>query len=372
MLNPKRAQCRILNAAVLLTIVMVGAASLCPRVDAADVPFPRPATLEPNVGFWVDVFTGYSYRDFIVHDRDNVWKIYEVLHLPGSGTPTQDDVEWARNYLKIKYSAALSRLASGQKPTGYVERRIAALFQGEPAKNYAIAADNLRVQQGMRERFREILVRGHGYQPAMGRIFRAAGLPVELTLLPSVESGYYTKARSSAGAVGIWQFTRATGRRYMTIRGRRDERLNPIRSTEAAAKLLSYNHEVLGNWPLAITAYNYGTYGMAQASAIHGSDLGRIVERYNGPHFGFASKNYYAEFLAALQVHQYEDKYFPGIKDEVEPIPPASLQTASVESARRTPRRHANRAVTRTRRSHRHRVQPAVFPGNRPAGKQQT
>ncbi len=372
MLNPKRARANVLNAAVLMAAVMVGAASLCARADAGDVPFPRPASLEPNISFWVDVFTGYSYRDFIVHDRDNVWKIYEVLHLPGSGTPTQDDVEWAGNYLKIKYSRALMRLAAGQKPTGYVEKRIAELFQGEPAKNYAIAADNLRVQQGMRERFREILVRGHGYQPAMARIFKAAGLPVELTLLPSVESGYHTKARSSAGAVGIWQFTRATGRRYMTIRGRRDDRLNPLRSTEAAAKLLRYNHGVLGNWPLAITAYNYGTYGMAQASAIHGDDLGRIVERYNGPHFGFASKNYYAEFLAALQVHQYEDKYFPGIKDEVAPIPPASLQTASVASAHRTPHRHLNHAVTPTRRPHRHHVQPALFPGNRPAGKQET
>jgi membrane-bound lytic murein transglycosylase D len=326
------------------------------------VPFPRPASLEPNIHFWVDVFTAYSYRDFVVHDRTKVWKIYEVLHMPGSGPLTQEEVEWARDYLRIKYSRALSRLASGQKPTGYVEGRIAALFRNEPAQNYAIAADNLRVQQGMRERFRETLVRGHGYQPVMGRIFRAAGLPVELTLLPSVESGYYTKARSSAGAVGIWQFTRATGRRYMTIRGRRDERLDPMRETVAAAKLLRYNHTVLGNWPLAITAYNYGTYGMARASAIHGSDLGHIVTRYNGPHFGFASKNYYAEFLAALQVHQYEDKYFPGIKDEVAPIPPFALKTASAESAHRsTPRRHVNRALTRTRRSRRHRVQPAVL-----------
>ena len=359
--SPRRAQFRIPNAAVLLTLMMVGMGWLCASADASDIRFPRPASLEPNIRFWVDVFTGYSYRDFVVHDRDKIWKIYEVLRLPGEGPPTQDEVEWARAYLKIKYNRALSRLASGQKPSGYVEGRIAALFRNEPAQNYAVAADDLRVQQGMRERFREILVRGRGYQPAMKRIFRAAGLPVELTLLPSVESGYYTKARSSAGAVGIWQFTRATGRQYMTIRGRRDERLNPIRSTEAAARLLGDNHAALGNWPLAITAYNHGANGMARASAIHGSDLGRIVERYNGPRFGFASKNYYAEFLAALQVHKYEDKYFPGIKDEVAPIPPSVVQTASVASAKRTSRRHVNRTVTPTRRSRHHRVQPAVL-----------
>jgi len=53
-----------------------------------------------------------------------------------------------------------------------------------------------------------------------------------------------------------------------------------------------------------------------------------MVQTYNGPHFGFAVKNYYAEFLAALQVHEYEDKYFPGIQYEA-PIVPAPLPARS-------------------------------------------
>ncbi|HTY56480.1 MAG TPA: lytic transglycosylase domain-containing protein, partial [Candidatus Binataceae bacterium] len=296
------------------------------RANASEL-FPRPLSLEPNIHFWVDVFTAYSYRDFIIHDRDKVWKIYQVMHLPGEGLPSQEDVEWANDYLKLKYRTALLHLATGAKPSNYIEQDVTKLFRGEPLQAYAAAADNLRVQQGLRERFRETLVRARGYQPVMARIFRAAGLPVELTLLPSVESGFYTRARSSAGAVGIWQFTRATGRQYLTIRGRRDDRLDPVRSTAAAAKLLSYNYSVLGNWPLAVTAYNHGTYGMQQAEDVYGDDLPKIVAHYDGPHFGFASKNYYAEFLAALQVHEYEDKYFPGIKDEVAP----PIERASVE-----------------------------------------
>ena len=123
----------------------------------------------------------------------------------------------------------------------------------------------------------------------------------------------------------------------MTIRGRHDDRLNPTRETEAAAKLLRSNYETLGDWPLAITAYNYGTAGTATAAEQCGGDYCKILQTYNGPHFGFAVKNYYAEFLAALQVHQYEDKYFPGIESEPAIVPPplpvrhaATMHTAQI------------------------------------------
>jgi membrane-bound lytic murein transglycosylase D len=130
--------------------------------------------------------------------------------------------------------------------------------------------------------------------------------------------------RSSAGALGIWQFTRSTGREFLKITRYRDDRLDPVRSTEAAAELLLSNYQALGSWPLAITAYNYGTAGMERAASEFGSDYVKIVQNYTGEHFGFAVKNYYAEFLAADQVYRYQDKYFPGIESEEAPPPPAS------------------------------------------------
>src|SRR5262249_5095074 len=149
-------------------------------------------------------------------------------------------------------------------------------------------------------------------------VFHSFGLPVELALLPMVESGFNRYARSKCGAVGLWQFTRSTGKEYMTVNGGRDDRLNPARATEAAAQLLLHNHDLLGSWPLAITAYNYGTSGMMRAvEATGGGDYCEILRRWDGPRFGFASKNYYSEFLAALQVYQYREAYFPGIDQEV-------------------------------------------------------
>lgn len=288
----------------------------------AQMPFPRPPVIEQNVEFWVNVFATYTERDFVIHDRDQVWRIYQVLHLPGEGAPGQADAEAITDYLKNKYANILNRLATGQKPADYEERQVAAMFKGEPLSAYAVAAQNLRVQEGMREQFRDGLVRSRYYRPTMERIFREAGLPPELVTLAEVESGFYSRAKSGAGAVGIWQFTRATGKQFMRITSRHDDRLDPTAETAAAAKLLRSNYLTLRSWPLAITAYNYGTSGMMHASEAYDGDYSRIVRNYNGPHFGFASKNYYPEFLAALQVHQYENTYFPDIEYAQTPTPP--------------------------------------------------
>jgi membrane-bound lytic murein transglycosylase D len=290
------------------------------------LPFPRPAAIQPNVDFWVNVFTKYSDHDFVILDRDNVQKIYHVFNLPGDGRPSASDVEWANSYLKIKYGDMLNRLASGREPANDEEREIAAMFKGEPLSAYSAAAQNLRVQQGLREDFHDGLLRSRYYTPSMERIFRSAGLPPELVTLASVESGFHGASRSSAGAVGIWQFTRDTGKHYMKITRYHDDRLNPERETLAAAKLLRSNYDTLGDWPLAITAYNYGTGGVARAAGIYGGDYSEMVQHYQGPRFGFAVKNYYAEFLAALQVHHDEEKYFPGIEDEPA-IRPAPIKT---------------------------------------------
>src|SRR5580658_1400606 len=311
-------------AAFALAIAFAFAAA--PNSSAeTTITFPRPKSIEPNVNFWVDIFTKYSDHDFVVVDRDNISRVYHVFRLPGEGQPTRTDIDWANDYLKTKYSDILNRLAT-RPPADDEEREVAQMFKGEPPSAYAAAAQNIRVQEGLREQFHEGLLRSRYYVPSMERIFQNAGLPPELVTLAHVESGFHGASRSSAGAVGIWQFTRDTGKHYMKITRYHDDRLNPERETLAAAKLLRSNYDTLGDWPLAITAYNYGTGGVARASEIYGGDYSEMVEHYQGPHFGCAVKNYYAEVLAALQVHRDEDKYFPGIEDEPA-IRPAPIKT---------------------------------------------
>jgi membrane-bound lytic murein transglycosylase D len=349
---------------VVLSIFGVLAGLGGQALAGAGLLFPRPATIEPNVKFWVDAFTGYGERDFVIHDRDNVWRVYQVMHIPGDGTPSRSDVDSINGHLKVKYANLLNRLAAGQSPTTYEERQVADLFKGEPNSAYALAAQNLRVQQGMRERFEEGILRSRYYRPTMERIFRAADLPPELVTLAEVESGFESRAKSGAGAVGIWQFTRGTGREYMRISRYHDDRLNPTTETEAAAKLLRSNYETLGNWPLAITAYNYGAGGMTEAAGEYNNDYARIVRGYSGSRFGFASKNYYPEFLAALQVHQFEDQYFPNLKYEQAPPPPVVRTDFTPPAGRRHLRHLAGVRHVVAHHSHRLHQRRPVVAGN--------
>jgi len=134
-----------------------------------------------------------------------------------------------------------------------------------------------------------------------------------LAALPHVESSFQLGAYSSAGAAGVWQFTRSTGRRYMKVGYEVDERRDPIVSAYAAARLLKFNYEQLDSWPLAITAYNHGANGMKRAKRRHGDDIVKVIDNYRSRTFGFASKNFFSEFMAALEVSQHPQKYFPGI-----------------------------------------------------------
>ncbi|MGH8210830.1 MAG: LysM peptidoglycan-binding domain-containing protein, partial [Steroidobacteraceae bacterium] len=136
-----------------------------------------------------------------------------------------------------------------------------------------------------------------------------------------------------------WQFMRSTGRRYMRIDSAVDDRLDPFRSTEAAAQLLAYNYRILGTWPLALTAYNHGTAGVRHAKETLGTDdIVKIVRNYNGRTFGFASRNFYVSFLAALEVDRNPEKYFGAIEKQNEAkfqevLVPAYVSITSLERA---------------------------------------
>jgi hypothetical protein len=285
-----------------------------PRSAAADVAkvqhphFPEPVALTPNVAFWKQVYTEHGVGDFVLHDRDNLGVIYDVVRVTEKTNQARAE-QLAKpeiERLRGKYRDILMQLADGVTPEdlGDEGRRVAEMWVCPCARDsLRRAAENIRVQQGLREKVDEGLRRARGLMPQIVGILRRHDVPPELAALPLVESTFNPAAKSKAGAVGLWQFIRSTGKRYLTITRKRDDRRDPIRATEAAAHLLKNNYNTLGSWPLAIVAYNHGHAGIQAASDAVGSKaIEDIVARYNGPRFGFASKNFYAEFLAALDV----------------------------------------------------------------------
>jgi hypothetical protein len=260
------------------------------------------------VAFWKQIYTAYGVGDFVLHDRDRLDVVYGVVRIKDATSQARAAAlaEPEIQRMRAKYNDILTRLAAGAAPDELgAEGGVAAQTWGCPCPPEVLrrAAENIRVQQGLREKVDEGLHRASKLLPRILTILRKHQVPAELAALPMVESTFNPAAYSKAGAAGLWQFIRSTGKQYSLISRRRDDRRDPVRATEAAAHLLRSNYEALGSWPLAIVAYNHGHAGIRAASTVVGSTaIEDIVARYNGPRFGFASKNFYAEFLAALDV----------------------------------------------------------------------
>lgn len=273
--------------------------------------FYMPPELEPQVGFWQKVYTVWRRSQAAIHDDRYLDVVYEVVEFPDDvgDSLTPDQKSWLaerRDYWKIRLSALEDKVA-GRQPVSADDREIIEMLGNGRLTG---AADRVRSQRGMRERFKRGLEISRRYERTFRKIFRDAGLPEDLAYLPHVESSFQAAAKSSAGAVGIWQFTRAAAEKFMTINDRVDERLDPVASARGAARYLSNAYSRLGTWPLALTSYNHGLNGMRRAQSLFGDDFMRIVEEYDHPLFGFASRNFYAEFLAAREIARDPERFF--------------------------------------------------------------
>lgn len=245
--------------------------------------FSVPAGLEDAVQFWKKIFTGYGSGEVVLFDPLDPNKIYSVLQAPDS-----------------------------EQGRALVEKERLRIIA-----DYDLVNDETRIrsQRGAKENFLEGLKVSGRYLAQMQKIFRDEGLPAELAYLPLVESSFNIRARSSVGALGMWQFMPETGKKFMRIDSTIDERRDPMASTRGAARLLKENYRLFDNWPLAVTAYNHGTEGIFRGiKAVESDNLVDLIRRYQSPTFGFASKNFYAEFLAVVDIATNRNTHFPYLR----------------------------------------------------------
>jgi membrane-bound lytic murein transglycosylase D len=281
----------------------------------ADDLFPRPPELEAAVKFWTRVYTEVDTHSGFIHDDLRLDIVYQTVRLPDDLSP-RDRRRRVERAVDATHSA-LAKLATGARiGLSDEEQRILKLFpEGTSNGEFRAAADRIRFQLGQSDRFRAGLIRAGAYKSYIYEILDKEGLPRELAALPHVESSFDPTAYSKVGAAGMWQFTRSTGMRYLEIDRIVDERRDPFFATAAAARLLADNHDVLGTWPLALTAYNHGLAGMRRAMIQQNTtDIGTIVRKYQSRSFGFASRNFYAAFLAALDIDSRPSDFFGNLK----------------------------------------------------------
>ena len=269
-----------------LLFLLLGGLSYAPAASARGAvpakadPFSIPSGLKPAVDFWKAIFLDYDSNELVFFDPGNMSKIHQVV--------------------KLREGASARRVVRSVRAR--LNRR-------------GIPWHRIKAQRGISERFAAGVRRSGRYMEHMRKIFAARGLPVELVYLPLVESSFRNDARSFRGAVGMWQFMPGTGRIYMRVTRSLDERRDPMEATRAAARLLQDNYRELRTWPLAVTAYNHGRAGMKRAVRRVGTrDIVTIIRRYRSRTFKFASKNFYAEFLAAVHIMRDVERYLPHVR----------------------------------------------------------
>lgn len=162
------------------------------------------------------------------------------------------------------------------------------------------------------------------YFPIFEECFRRYGLPLELKYLAVVESMLKPTAMSRAGALGLWQFMFRTARSYgLRIDSFVDERMDVEKATEAAARYLKNLYDMLGDWPLAISAYNCGSGNVNKAIRRAGGkrDFWSVY-----PYLPRETRGYMPAFVGAMYAFTYSrnagsdslDIFLPGQVDTFE------------------------------------------------------
>ncbi len=240
--------------------------------------------LKNRVNFWVKIYSHYTTTQGVFHLTDSPSFILGEIDLTElSKNPNLNAIEKRQ---KIEFEIK-------SKKKFYAEK-----FKINPSK--------IRLQMGLRDRTRKALYLSGKYIDQMEEIFRNENLPVELTRLVYVESSFNIFAQSKVGASGLWQIMPSVAKEKNYIADDYDQRNHPIYATKLAAKIMQQNYAAFKSWPLAITAYNHGLSGVKRMILKNKTakieDL--IATQNVTASWGFASKNFYACFLAVLQVER--------------------------------------------------------------------
>ena len=247
--------------------------------------------LEDRVDFWVKIYSQYSTTQGVFHLVDKPSVVLGEIDL----TP-------------IVKSKQLSNTQKIKLIKNEVQEKKNYLISKYGVKN----PKRVRLQMGLRDRMRKALFLSGKYIEEMEEIFENEGLPKELTRLVYVESSFNINAQSKVGASGLWQIMPAVAREKGYISKHADKRNHPFYATRLAAKILTQTHKNLMSGPLAITAYNHGLTGVNRMAKLNDTKkIEKLIESKKVTRtWGFASKNFYACFLAVLEVERNAKEIF--------------------------------------------------------------
>lgn len=254
--------------------------------------FSVPEGLKDDVNFWIKIYTQYTTQQ-------------GIFHLAGDTQTVYGDIDLSQIYFHQGWSA-IRKEKEAELIIRIQKRLIARKFNIPDIKQ-------IRLQMGLKDRMAEAIKISGRYLPMMEKIFEEQKLPKELTRVVFVESSFNILAQSKVGASGLWQIMPAVAKKFKYISAAQDLRNHPLFATKIATVILKQNYQILKSWPLAVTAYNHGVGSLGKLVRKYKSnDISFLIENVSAKKsFGFASRSFYATYLAALHVETNANLYFP-------------------------------------------------------------
>jgi membrane-bound lytic murein transglycosylase D len=286
--------------------------------------FKTPSFLKSRVKFWLSIYSLYDNNSVVFHDKSNPEIIYNILDLSSFKNLNNPFIE--ENIVNALISEKLKNLKnaiksiSNNKKDPLTQEIIQALTKAkikepknyEKSKFYNSLIKNLRYQRGQKNQIEKSILNYMPYKPYLEYLAEKFGLPHEVILISFLESSFNQNAQSKAGAVGVWQIMPYISKKFFP-ENKIDYRKNPILSAYPAFYLLEENKRQLKYWDLAISAYNSGYKHILKAKKkfkLKNISLIDLVTKYKDNDFGFASINYYSEFLALVHAFTYKDQIY--------------------------------------------------------------
>jgi len=295
----------------------------------------------PNVAFWFLIYTQFESSSVVLHDKNNLSLIYKVLdfsslHAKKMHRNTiyvlQDKISDDKKSALREELEELAKDPYSMSPSAKRMYRILKqanidlpIKKSDRSLFFTELKNNLRTQTGQKNFIRDGVIRSLPYQHFLSNYLSDRKLPKELLAIPFLESSFNPKAHSKVNALGVWQFMPLIASYFVPKRTTKtDYRSNVGVSSVAASFLLAENFKIMKSWDLAVTAYNSGTKHLLKtkrelASTISDIDLEAVIKHSDSQHFGFASKNFYSEFLALAHTLAYREELFEGIHQHDRP-----------------------------------------------------
>lgn len=284
----------------------------------------------PNTQFWFQIYTQFDYSHAVIHDKTNLNLVYKVLDF---SLLYQKEIPKNTLYVLQKkitqekvseFKKDLEELAKDPFSLTPTSRKIYQVIRQAgiqlPIKKsdrsifFTDLKHNLRTQTGQKNFIRDGVIRSLPYQKFLLNYFTSKNLPVELLSIPFLESSFNPRAHSKVNALGAWQFMPLIASFFVPKRTNlADYRSNIGVSSIAGSFLMAENFKILKSWDLAVTAYNSGTKHLLKTKRSLKADiinLETVIKNSDSGHFGFASKNFYSEFLALAHTLAYREELF--------------------------------------------------------------